>query len=137
MALKVGDNALFSKTITEDDVYTFAGVTGDFNPIHVNDEYAKDSIFKKRIAHGFLVGSMISAVIGTKMPGEGTIYLEQDMTFCKPVFIGDTCTAKATICEVINKEKGIYRIETCVYNQKNEIVIDGSAIVKYKEDIQK
>ncbi len=129
--IRIGDSGEFSKTITESDVYTFAGVSGDFNRIHIDAEAAKDTVFKERIAHGFLVGSLISTVIGTKMPGEGAIYLKQSMSFCKPVFIGDTCKAIVTVDEIINESKGIYRLTTKVFNQNKDEVIDGYAIIKY------
>lgn len=122
--------ASFSKTISESDVYLFAGITGDFNPVHINDAFAQKSIFGERIAHGMLVAGLISAVIGMKLPGEGTVYLEQSVEFLKPVKIGDTVTATVGITEVLNEEKGILKLRTRVENQQNEKVIDGYAIVK-------
>jgi Acyl dehydratase len=119
----------FSKTISEYDIYNFAGISGDFNPIHVNKEKAKKSIFKDRIAHGILVSSFISTVLGMYMPGPGTIYLKQTLSFNKPVYIGDTITATVTIKEII-ADKKIAKIETIVKNQKEITVIDGEAIVK-------
>lgn len=134
MSIKVGESASFSKTISESDIYGFAGLTGDFNSVHVNDEKAKDSAFGRRIAHGMLVGGLISTVIGTKMPGEGTIYLEQDLKFQEPVFIGDTCTAVVTVEDILNAEKGIFRLNTVVKNQSDKTVVDGFAVVKYREE---
>lgn len=131
-ALQVGDSASFSKTVTEHDVYTFAGVTGDFNPVHVNEEEAKRTVFGRRVAHGMLTGGLISAVLGNKLPGEGSIYLEQNLKFTAPVYIGDTCTARVRVEEVINGEKGIYKLETKVSNQNGETVSEGHAVVKYK-----
>ena len=122
--------ASFSKTISESDVYLFAGITGDFNPVHINDAFAQKSIFGERIAHGMLVAGLISAVIGMKLPGEGTVYLEQSVEFLKPVKIGDTVTATFGITEVLNEERGILKLRTRVENQQNEKVIDGYAIVK-------
>ncbi|ABR36389.1 MaoC family dehydratase [Clostridium beijerinckii] len=119
----------FSKTISEYDIYNFAGISGDFNPIHVNKEKAKKSIFKDRIAHGILVSSFISTVLGMYMPGPGTIYLKQTLSFNKPVYIGDTITATVTIKEII-ADKKIAKIETIVKNQKEITVIEGEAIVK-------
>ncbi len=104
--LEVGQKASFTKTVTEADVYNFAGVTGDFNPAHMNEEYAKSTAFKTRIAHGMLSAGFISAVLGTKLPGPGTIYLNQDLRFTKPVHFGDTITATITVEELI-KEKNI------------------------------
>ena len=126
----VGRNASFSKTISESDVYMFAGITGDFNPIHVDAEKSKDSIFGKRIVHGILVTGFLSTIIGTSMPGEGTIYMEQDIKFVKPVYIGDTITAVVRIAEVLNEEKKILKLDTIIRNQNNDIVCDGYAVVK-------
>lgn len=119
----------FSKTITEYDIYTFAGISGDFNPIHVNREKAKDSIFNGQIAHGILVSSFISTVIGMYLPGPGTIYLKQSLNFRKPVYIGDTITAKVTIKE-IEENKKIAKLYTVVINQNGLMVLDGEAVVK-------
>lgn len=136
MGIQIGQTAYFAKTISEFDVYGFAGLTGDFNCVHVNQIEAEKNIFRNRIAHGMLVGSFISTVLGTKLPGVGTIYLEQNLSFKKPVYIGDTVTARATVLEVLNDAKGIYKMETIVVNQKDEIVVDGYAIVQYKKDIR-
>ena len=95
--LEVGQKASFTKTVTEADVYNYAGVSGDFNPAHMNEEYAKNTAFKTRIAHGMLSAGFISAVLGTKLPGPGTIYLNQDLRFTKPVQFGDTITATITL----------------------------------------
>ncbi|WP_428817618.1 MaoC family dehydratase [Clostridium butyricum] len=119
----------FSKTITEYDIYTFAGISGDFNPIHVNREKAKDSIFNGQIAHGILVSSFISTVIGMYLPGPGTIYLKQSLNFKKPVYIGDTITAKVTIKE-IEENKKVAKLYTVVINQNGLMVLDGEAVVK-------
>lgn len=129
--LEIGSRASFTKTITEYDVSAFAGITGDFNPVHVNDEAAKESPFGRRIAHGMLTGSLISTVLGMKMPGEGTVYLEQNLKFTAPVYIGDTCTASVEITEILNEEKGIYKLDTKVINQNGTMVSDGYAVVKY------
>jgi 3-hydroxybutyryl-CoA dehydratase len=128
--LSIGDKAYLSKTISESDVYMFAGITGDFNPAHVNEEYAKNTPFKKRIAHGMLGAGLISAVLGMKLPGAGTIYLGQNLSFKKPVFIGDTITAEAEVVTMTDKGKFyICEIKTICYNQDGEVVIDGLAIV--------
>lgn len=129
--ISVGDSSEYSKTITESDVYNFADIVGDYNPIHISEMAGNNSIFKKRVAQGMLVGSLISTVLGTRLPGEGCIYLEQNLKFLKPVFFGDTVTAKVEVSEIINKEKGIYRMKTCVFNQDNEMTHDGYAVVKY------
>jgi 3-hydroxybutyryl-CoA dehydratase len=129
--IKVGDTAEFAKTITEHDVYTFAGITGDFNPVHINKEFAKNSMFKEQIAHGMLTGSLISTVLGTKLPGENTIYLGQNLKFLAPVKFGDTVTAKV---EVIEKrdDKHIIKLKTQVHNQCGELVIDGDCVTMKK-----
>lgn len=128
--LEVGATALFSKTIAECDVYSYAGIIGDFNPIHVNKVAGEQSVFGDRVAHGMLVGSLISTVLGNKLPGEGTIYLEQTLKFKKPVFFGDTVTAKVKVSEIVNFEKGIYKLETTIVNQNGDLTHDGYAIVK-------
>ncbi len=126
--LTVGRKATFSKTVTEYDVYTFAGVSGDFNPVHVNEEFAKKTPFKGRIAHGMLGAGFISTVLGTIMPGIGTIYLGQELRFTLPVRIGDTLTATVEVVER-REEKKIAIMKTVVTNQKGEKVIDGKATV--------
>lgn len=124
----VGQKASMSKTISESDVYLFAGITGDFNPAHVNEEYAEGTQFKRRIAHGILSSGLISAVIGTKMPGPGTIYMKQSLKFVAPVYIGDTIDATAEIT-AIEEEKGRATLETICRNQDGKIVISGEAYV--------
>ncbi|CAB1061415.1 MaoC-like dehydratase [Olavius sp. associated proteobacterium Delta 1] len=126
--LKVGDTAKFSKTISESDVYLFAGVTGDLNPAHVNEDYAKDTYFKTRVAHGMLSASFISTVIGTMLPGPGTIYMRQEVSFLAPVIIGDTVTAIVEVAEIMADKKRI-RLKTYCINQENKTVVDGEAIV--------
>jgi 3-hydroxybutyryl-CoA dehydratase len=126
--INVGDAAEFSKTISEFDVYQFAGLSGDFNPVHVNKEFAKDSLFNERIAHGMLVGSFISTILGTKLPGENTIYLSQNLKFVAPVKIGDTVTAKVEVTEK-RDDRQIIKLKTQVLNQHGKIVIDGEAAV--------
>lgn len=97
--IKLGDSAFITKTITKEDVEEFAKLSLDINPIHLDQEYGKSSIFKDNIVHGMLVASLISAVIGNDLPGHGTIYLGQDLKFMKPVYIGDPCTATVTVIE--------------------------------------
>ncbi|WP_017378605.1 MaoC family dehydratase [Paenisporosarcina sp. TG-14] len=126
--LKIGDKASLSKTISESDIYQFAGITGDFNPLHVDAEYAKKSIFSERIAHGILTAGFISSVLAMKLPGSDTIYLSQNLIFRAPVRIGDTVIAEVEIIEK-RDEKKIIRLRTQVRNQRDEIVIDGEAIV--------
>lgn len=126
--INVGDSAQFSKTITESDIYMFAGITGDFNLVHVNEEYAKTTIFKNRIAHGMLISSFFSTVLGTSLPGPGTIYLGQELRFIKPVYIHDTVTVTCTVIEK-TEEKNRLKMETIARNQKDEIVVQGTATV--------
>ena len=130
--IKVGDKASFSKTISESDIYNFAGVSGDFNPVHINEEFAKNNLFKTRIAHGFLAASLISTVLGTKLPGPNTIYLSQELQFKAPVKIGDTIKAECEVLEKIDKKK-ILKMKTTVYNQTGAPVIEGTAtVMKYE-----
>ncbi len=126
--LSVGDVAEFTKTISESDVYLYAGITGDLNPAHVNAVYAEKTFFKTRIAHGMLVGGLISTVIGTQLPGPGTIYMKQALGFLAPVRIGDTITARVTVMEKL-PEKGRVRLQTTCRNQEDTIVLDGEALV--------
>lgn len=126
--LEVGQKASFTKTVTEADVYNYAGVSGDFNPAHMNEEYAKNTAFKTRIAHGMLSAGFISAVLGTKLPGPGTIYLNQDLRFTKPVHFGDTITATITVEELI-KEKNRAILKTVCTNQDGDVVVEGTAKV--------
>ena len=130
---QVGDSAEFTKIITEEDVMKFAEVTGDFNPIHVNPEYAKTQMFGKQVAHGALSSGLISAVLGTKLFGPGILYGGQTVKFIKPVFFGDTLTA---FCEVVEKidDKNILKIGTKVTNQHGKTVTKGLATVMKKEE---
>ena len=126
--IQIGDSASFTKTVTETDIIMYAGISGDFNPAHINAEAAKDSMFGQRIAHGMLSAGFISNVLGMQLPGPGTIYMGQELKFVKPVYIGDTVTATATVTEKI-EEKNRLILETIVTNQKGEAVIKGTATV--------
>ena len=126
--LKIGDSASMAKTISEADVYLFAGITGDHNPAHVNEHASSQTPFGGRIAHGILSAGLISAVLAMKLPGPGTIYLGQDLKFTKPVRFGDTVTATCTVTELI-PEKNIVKLDTTCTNQKGEVVIKGMATV--------
>ena len=125
--IKVGDEASLARTITEAHIVNYAGITGDMNPIHVDAEYA--AMFKERIAHGMLVAGLISAVLGTQLPGPNAIYLGQDLKFLAPVMIGDTIKVVVTVTDK-RDEKRIIKLRTTAYNQRGEMVIDGSAAVK-------
>ena len=126
--MKVGDSASFTKTVSEHDVYTYAGVSGDFNPAHVNEVEAQKGMFGKRIAHGMLSAGFISTVLGTQLPGPGTIYMGQELRFTKPVFFGDTITATVTVAELI-PEKNRAILDTVFTNQNGDVVIKGKATV--------
>ena len=126
--IQIGDSASFTKTVTETDIILYAGISGDFNPAHINAEQAKDSMFGQRIAHGMLSAGFISCVLGMQLPGPGTIYMGQELKFTKPVYIGDTVTATATVIERI-EEKNRLKLKTEVTNQKGEVVITGTATV--------
>ncbi|MDR0488530.1 MAG: MaoC family dehydratase [Propionibacteriaceae bacterium] len=125
--ISVGDTASFEKTIAETDVYAFAGITGDFNPAHVNQRYAEQTKFGTRIAHGMLGGSLFSTVFGTRIPGEGAIYLSQSLSFTAPVLIGETI--KATVTVVEKMEKGRVRFDCIATKADGTVVITGEAIL--------
>ena len=129
--IKVGDKASMSKTVTEFDVYSFAGVTGDFNPVHIDAEFAKTTMFKERIAHGMLSAGFISAVLGTALPGKNTIYMGQELQFKAPVKIGDTVTATVEVLEKIEGKNRLI-LRTTVTNQDGLMVTDGKATVMKK-----
>jgi 3-hydroxybutyryl-CoA dehydratase len=126
--IAVGERAEFTKTISESDIYLFAGVTGDLNPAHINETYAKTTFFKTRIAHGMLLAGFISAVIAMQLPGPGTIYLHQNLDFKAPAKIGDTITAQVEITEIV-KEKKHVRLKTTCTNQDGKVILDGEAVV--------
>ncbi len=126
--LHLGDFAEFSKTISETDIYLYAGVTGDFNPAHINEAYAQKTFFKTRIAHGMLIAGLISTVGGTMLPGPGAIYVRQELDFLAPVHIGDTITARVEVIEIIMDKNRIKLRTTCV-NQDGKQVLDGVAIL--------
>lgn len=124
----IGMKRSVSKTISESDIYTFAGITGDINPVHVNAEYAKNTRFGQRIAHGMLTASLCSTLVGMCIPGADAIYLGQTLKFLKPVFIGDTVTATCEVTKIIPEKKIAY-MHTPIVNQHGEVVIDGEATV--------
>ncbi|MHA2053961.1 MAG: MaoC family dehydratase [Candidatus Hodarchaeales archaeon] len=126
--IQVGQVAKYKRLITGEDISAFAAVSGDENPIHMDEEFAKTTMFKGRIAHGILSVSFISTTLANKLPGPGSIYLKQEVTFLKPVRIGDTIT---TVVEVLDKknEKKHIRLKTTCMNQNEDIVVDGEALV--------
>ncbi|HKM29840.1 MAG TPA: MaoC family dehydratase [Bacilli bacterium] len=126
--LHVGDSASLMKSFSESDVLNFALVSGDANPAHVNEEYAKTTMFKTRIVHGMLVGSLFSAIFGTKLPGLGSIYTFQSLKFVKPVYLDEIITATVTVKEVI-MEKNRVIFDCAAKNNKGEVVIVGEATI--------
>lgn len=130
-ALELGMSASLSKRIEEADIIAFANLSGDLNPVHLVDSYAEKTRFKGRIAHGMLSASLISAVLGTKLPGPGTIYLSQSLRFKAPVAIGDTITATATVTAQ-KEDRPIYTLETVCVNQEGIRVLEGEAVILYE-----
>lgn len=126
--IKIGDKAYFEKVLTDEDIRKFAEVSGDANPVHLDDKAAEKSVFKTRIAHGMLAASLISAVIGNQLPGEGTIYLNQNIKFLKPVKINDQISAQVIVLEKDEKKNRV-KLQTDCYNIKKEKVIEGTALV--------
>lgn len=128
--IKIGQVAEMSRRITEEDVDLFAKATGDMNPAHTDAEYAKNSIFKTKIAHGMLGAGLISACLGMDLPGPGTIYLGQELKFVHPIFFDDVIVAKVEVVNLIDKKKFIMaELHTTVVNQDGELLIDGKATV--------
>lgn len=128
-SINVGDRASFSKTVSEADIYMYAGISGDFNGIHINSQAAAGSIFGERVAHGLLAAGFIGTVMGTRLPGEGAIYLSQSLKFTAPVKIGDTITATVEVLEKIDQKRRV-RLSTVCVNQEGQKVIDGEALVQ-------
>ena len=126
--LTPGDSAFLTKTVSESDIYLYAGITGDFNPAHIDQEYASKTFFKARIAHGMLSAGFISAVIAMKLPGPGTIYLEQNLKFMAPVYINDTIKTVVEVLE-IDPEKKTVTLATRCFKQDKTLVLDGTALV--------
>ena len=128
MDLKIGDSFAKSRLVTDELIRAFAELSGDFNPIHLDEDFAARTRFGKRIAHGMLSASLISAVLAKKLPGAGSIYLGQTLQFVAPVFPGDAITARVTVKE-IRPDKPIMKLETVCINQRDEVVIRGEATV--------
>ncbi len=126
--MAIGDSAEFSKTVSETDIYLFAGIVGDFNPAHLNEAYARTTFFKTRIAHGMLSARFVSSVIGMQLPGPGSVYVSQELRFLAPVRIGDTVTAHVEVAE-INAEKNRVRLSTWCVNQDGVKILEGDAVV--------
>jgi len=126
--LEIGEKAMFAKTITETDVYLFAGISGDFNPMHVNEAYARTTPFGARVAHGPLTQSLAAPLVGMKLPGLGSIAVEFTARFKAPVYFGDTITVTGEVVEKISKKSWV-RMALIWTNQEGKIVAEGSAIV--------
>ncbi len=126
--LSIGESASTTMTVTSERIELFAEVSGDFNPIHLDDEAAKESIFGRRISHGMLIASMFSAILANQLPGNGCIYLGQELRFMKPVFIDDVITATVTVKELI-VEKNRVILDTVAVNQNGDVVISGTATI--------
>lgn len=124
--LEVGMEGSLTKTVSEADIMTFANVSGDANPVHVDAEYAAGTMFKERISHGMLTASYVSAVFGMKLPGPGAIYISQSLSFKRPVKIGDAITARVKLKE-LNQEKRRVRFECVCENQDGKAVLGGEA----------
>ena len=125
--LSVGQSAVYARTVTEADILMFAGVSGDYNPVHINEEFAQTTQFKGRIAHGMLTASVISAAIAGRLPGPGTVYLGQNLRFKAPVRPGDTVHATVTVKELFPEKRRVSLSTVCTVNGK--VVIEGDALV--------
>jgi len=125
--LSVGMTSIFAKTVTEADIVMFSGISGDTNPVHINQLFAEGSMFKNRIAHGMLSASLISTVVGTRLPGPGCIYVSQNLRFRAPVKAGDTVVARATVKEILPERRRV--VLTTVCSVGDTVVIDGEAIM--------
>lgn len=132
MRLKVGDAAARTKTITDDDIRRFAELSGDHNPVHLDDEYAAATRFGRRIAHGMLAASLVSATLANELPGPGSVYLSQTLRFVAPVFPGDTVTARVEVTKV-REDKPVVTLETVCTNGRGEKLIEGEAVVLLTE----
>ena len=132
MSFTIGQKASFSKQITERDVATFAEISGYKNPLHVDDAYAKQTRFGARIAHGAFTFALISAALGTELPGPGTVYMSQSLKFVKPVYLDDTITATVEIT-AIRADKGIVTLKTECANQRGEKIAEGEAVVFHED----
>lgn len=126
--LNIGDKASFQKTITETDVYLYAGITGDLNPAHINQVESEKTMFQGRIAHGMLTAGLVSAVLGMQLPGPGSIYLGQELKFMAPVKIGDTIKAEVEVIEKF-EEKNRIKLSTVCINQNGVEVLIGVATI--------
>lgn len=132
MKWKVGDTASLARTVNEEVIHQFAEAVGDHNPIHLDDEAGKSSIFGKRIAHGMITASLVSAVIGTELPGPGSIYMSQSLQFVAPVYLDEEITAEVKVAE-IREDKPILKLSTIVRKKDGQVVLTGEAMILYRE----
>jgi len=129
--INIGDLAALSLVATAETVAGYARLTGDLNPVHLDEDYAARAFFKRRVAHGLLAAGLIGAVLGTRLPGPGAVYLRQELDFKAPVFLGETITARAQVLEKFDRHEKI-KLRTWVDNQEGRIVLDGSALVLFR-----
>jgi 3-hydroxybutyryl-CoA dehydratase len=134
--LRIGDRAAQTFTVSDEVVRGFSELTGDRNPVHLDDEFAKTTRFGRRIAHGMIAASQISAAIANTLPGPGTIYLSQSLQFVSPVFIGDVLTTTLTVI-AIKEGKPIATLETICQNQKADVVLKGEAVVLFPQGLER
>lgn len=132
--LAVGDKGSFTKSISEADVFAFADISGDFNPLHIDEEYARRTVFGRRIAHGILIAGIISAVLGADIPGVGTVFVEIHIKFLKPVYLGDTVTATATVMEIVNPKR-VRMMVACLNQQGEDVAVGNALIIPPKETV--
>ena len=126
--ISVGQRASVTRTISDADIATYAALTGDANPLHIDDGFAACSRFGRRVAHGLLSAGLISAVLGTKLPGPGAIYLQQSLRFVRPVYPGDSVTATVEVT-AYRDDRRIVTLRTTCSDQRGEVVLDGEAVV--------
>ena len=132
--LKVGQEAILSKTITEADIANFSGVTGDNNPVHISDDFASKTIFKKRVAHGFFTASLISTLIATKLPGPGSIYISQTLKFLAPAYIGDNILTRVIIQKIDKEKRRVNLLTECFISDKKILTGEAEILVDKKSE---
>ena len=132
--LKVGQEAILSKTVTEADIANFSGVTGDNNPVHISDDFASKTIFKKRVAHGFFTASLISTLIATKLPGPGSIYISQTLKFLAPAYIGDNILTRAIIQKIDKEKRRVNLLTECFISNKKILTGEAEILVDKKSE---
>jgi 3-hydroxybutyryl-CoA dehydratase len=133
--LEPGMTAVFGKTITEADILMFAGASGDTNPVHLDEEFAAKTMFEGRIAHGLLVSSLISAVLGTRLPGPGAVYISQSLKFLAPVRPGDTVKARVTLTEVDKERKRVACETVCTVGDRTVVTGDARLMVQRRPEV--